>query len=255
MGFNAELATDEIVKKIRMYFECDGPHAKAVIGISGGKDSTVVAMLCTVALGAERVLGIMMPQGIQRDIDDSKTVCEKLNIPHDIVNIGETCTSAYNSIQSYMDNTGSLSVITSNLPARIRMTILYAISAAVHGRVINTCNLSEEFVGWSTKYGDSAGDFAPLHNFTKTEVVEIGKYLRNTYFTELPIELITKTPDDGMCGQSDEDKFRFTYDELDTFIRGGEVTPEVEKKITTMYINSCHKRSPMPSIPYVGWEE
>jgi len=228
---------DKIISWIRDYFTNNGNQStKAVVGISGGKDSTIAAALCVAALGKERVLGVLMPQGTQEDIDVSHRVCVHLGIPHMEINIGETVQSLYDAMELELNDTA-----TRNTPARIRMTTLYAVSAAVDGRVVNTCNASESFVGWETKYGDSAGDFSPIGDLTVTEVKALG------YELGIPAEFIEKNPIDGLCGKTDEDALGFSYAVLDRLIREGVCEDEaVRTKIMNLHENSEHKRNPMP---------
>ena len=236
---------DIIIKWIKNWFEDkSGP---AVLGISGGKDSTVCAALLTEALGPDRVIGVMMPNGVQADIEDSKKVIEFLGIKGVEVNI----VNAYNALSNAIDiNNLTKSSIDckayiTNTPARLRMTTLYGIAALCGGFVCNSCNRSEDYIGYSTKYGDAAGDFALLNNLTKTEVVELGEYM------SLPSYLIHKTPSDGMCGKSDEDNMGFTYETLDKYILEG-LPPkslEIKMKIDKMHNNPNTKLKliPMPS--------
>lgn len=214
--FNAEKTRDNLVQWIRDWFEENGPTSKAVIGISGGKDSTIVAALCARALGTDRVLGVLMPNGTQTDIQDSYRVCEKLGIASIVVNIQDAYAGVYNSVLKALNYPALSEQTTINIAPRLRMTTLYAVSQTVGGRVINTSNASECFVGYGTLYGDLAGSMYPLKNLTKSEIVEIGKTM-----TEIPIELVEKTPSDGLTGFTDENKFGFTYDELDSTIRFG----------------------------------
>ena len=215
--FDANLAIENIVNGLKV----SNPPGKAVIGISGGKDSTVVAYLAVKAYGKENVVGVMMPNGEQKDINDSKRVCELLGIKNLTVNIsdayksltGEICV---NLMKDFAD--GNLkneipSQYSTNTPARLRMTTLYGVAAILGGRVLNTCNLSESIIGWETYGGDGFGDYSPLGRLTVTEVILLGEALG------VPYDLIHKVPSDGMCGKSDEDKFGFTYDELDKTIR------------------------------------
>ena len=239
----------ECINWIKEYFQ-DNPDGKAIIGISGGKDSTIAAALCVEALGADRVIGVLMPNGSQADIADSAQVCSILGIESHLIDIA----MAYNSISmeiacSFCANdeqplctVWNNSMFITNTPARLRMTTLYAVAALYpNSRVVNTCNASEDYVGYSTKYGDAAGDFSPLGNFTVREVLEIGDELG------LPKHLVHKTPSDGMCGKSDEDNLGFTYDELDDYILGtGEVSDETRKKIERLHKSSRHKYQPMP---------
>lgn len=245
----------ECINWIKEYFK-DNPNGKAIIGISGGKDSTIAAALCVEALGAGRVIGVMMPQGSQSDIDDSKEVCNMLGITPLTINIGLACTTLMDWIagsltfephkKQYINATNEVinnPMIKTNLPARIRMTTLYAVAALYpNSRVVNTCNYSEDYVGYSTKFGDAAGDFSPLGKLTVREVLEIGDELG------LPEHLVHKTPSDGMCGKTDEDNLGFTYNELDDFILGtGRVSEETMDKIGRLHKATRHKYEPMPT--------
>ena len=211
--FDAEAATEYTVNWIREWFEKNGARCNAVIGISGGKDSTVVAGLCVKALGADRVIGVLMPNGEQWDIDDSFEVCEVLGIEHYVHDINSAYTPIIAGVAKNLGYTTEQTTI--NVAPRIRMTTLYAYSQSKNGRVANTCNLSEDYVGYSTKFGDAAGDFAPLKNFTSDEVIAIGKVLG------LPTHLLDKTPADGLCGKTDEDNLGFTYRSLNSYLRTG----------------------------------
>ena len=249
MKFNVEAATEGLVKWIQDWFEKNGNGCNAVIGISGGKDSTVCAGLLVKALGKDRVIGVLMPNGDQADISDSFKVVEFLGIKHFIVNIED----AYESIIDYMSFHNDITITKQtkeNLPPRLRMSTLYAISQSLNGRVCNTCNLSEDWVGYSTRYGDSVGDFSPLSNYTVTEVKAIGHYLG------LPAELVDKTPADGLCGKSDEDNLGFTYAELDAYIRDG-ILPSPEKKevIDTKHERNLFKLQLMQMAPQYGYPE
>lgn len=236
--------TKDVIQWIKDYFK-DNPNGKAIIGISGGKDSTIAAALCVEALGADRVVGVMMPQGVQKDIDDSIRVCFLLGIPHMAVNIGSAVNSlcyeidcAYDYDHCCQDNP----MIKTNLPSRIRMATLYAVAALYpNSRVVNTCNFSEDYVGYSTKYGDAAGDFSPLGRLTVREVLQIGDDLG------LPYELVYKVPSDGMCGKTDEDNLGFTYEELDGFLLGESgLAPETMNKVARLHKTTRHKYTPMP---------
>lgn len=218
-------------------------NADVVIGISGGKDSSVVAALCVKALGASRVHGVLMPAHKQDDIDKSQLLCRVLGIDSVTIDIGDAVDAISKEIYAKTELATNLA-FTSNTPARMRMLTLYGV-AALRGncRVANTCNLSEDYVGYSTKFGDAAGDFSPLSKFTAGEVVAIGDLLG------LPYELSHKVPTDGMCGQSDEERFGFTYATLDAYIRG-EAMPDEEavEKIERMHRASLHKLLPMPTF-------
>ena len=217
-NFDAKKVKEELINWLRDWFKENGNGCKAVIGISGGKDSTVTAALCVETLGSENVVGVLMPNGIQKDISDSIRVCEHLGIANVTINIEDAVKAEIKNAEESLKNLGieKLSEQTLiNLPPRIRMTTLYAISQTVNGRVINTCNLSEDWVGYSTRYGDSAGDVAPLANLTVEEVKELGMELG------LPRDLVYKTPSDGLCGKTDEDNLGFTYAVLDKYLRTG----------------------------------
>lgn len=250
--FNVKEITERLIEWIKNWFIENGPDCNAVIGISGGKDSTIVAKLLVEALGNDRVIGVLMPNGIQSDIKDSRKVCEVLNIKSIEVDISSAMIDIVESIKyGIYDNVrqgtddylkmSEQSII--NLAPRVRMTTLYAISQSMNGRVVNTCNLSEDWVGYSTKYGDGAGDFSPLANLTVTEILQIGDYLG------LPYELVHKVPSDGLCGKTDEDNLGFTYDELDKYIREGiEPEPKKKEKIDRLYKMNLFKLLPMPSF-------
>ncbi len=218
--FDAKKVKDECVEWIRSFFEKNGKGCNAVLGISGGKDSSVVAALCVEALGRERVIGVLMPYGEQHDIDCSHMLVEHLGIRHYTVNIKAALDGLKASIPEELE-LNQMTVV--NLPPRIRMATVYAVSQSCNGRVANTCNLSEDWVGYSTRYGDSVGDFSPLSRLTVQEVKEIG------YLLGLPRELVDKTPIDGLCGKSDEENLGFTYAELDRYIRTGEID-DLQKK-------------------------
>ncbi|MBQ6946457.1 MAG: NAD(+) synthase [Clostridia bacterium] len=218
--FDAKKVTAEVIAWIRDWFEVNGKDCTAVVGISGGKDSSVVAALCVAALGRERVLGVLMPCGEQADIDMSELLVKTLGIRSVTVNIGSTVAALKDAISNEI---GELSAMTlTNLPSRVRMTTLYAVSQSNNGRVANTCNLSEDWVGYSTRFGDSAGDFSPLSKLTVAEVKAIG------YELGLPAVLVDKVPIDGLCGKTDEENLGFTYAALDEYIRTGKATPELK---------------------------
>lgn len=240
--FNAEKTTKDVIKWIRDFFDKNGKGCSAVVGISGGKDSSVAAALCVEALGRERVIGVLMPCGEQKDIDSAKQLVEHLGIEHYIVNVKEAVDGVINSLPKDIDVT---SQTLTNIPPRVRMTTLYAISQSKNGRVVNTCNLSEDWVGYSTRYGDSVGDFSPLSNLTVTEVKEIG------HFLGLPHELVEKTPIDGLCGKTDEENLGFTYEMLDKYIRTGVCEDEeIKALIDKKHAQNLFKLQLMPVFPY-----
>ena len=240
-SFNAEQVTKEVVEWVRDLFEKTAtPQTKAVIGISGGKDSSVAAAVCVKALGKDRVIGVLMPQGEQADISYSHLLVNTLGIKSYTINIGETVSAFMDELKKHMEPSNQAVV---NTPARVRMTTLYAVAACHNGRVVNTCNLSEDWVGYSTKFGDAAGDFSPLSDLTVTEVLQVGEYLG------LPNELVHKVPIDGLCGKTDEENLGFTYAMLDKYIRGEDdlsSVPEIKEKIDRMHIANLHKLQLMP---------
>lgn len=235
---------DAIVQWIRDYFEKNGPDCSAVIGISGGKDSTIVAALCVEALGKDRVFGVLMPNGIQKDISDSVRVVKELGIQHITVNIGGAYSKLVAAVGAGLQD-GVSEQTKVNLPPRLRMATLYAVAQSLPngGRVANTCNKSEDYVGYSTKFGDSAGDFSPLANLTVYDVKIVGYELR------IPKELVEKTPADGLCGKTDEDNLGFTYAQLDEYIEeGSSGSLLVDTKIEAMHKRNLHKLLPMPAF-------
>ena len=240
--FEAAEVKNRIVSWIRDFFKTNGnDNTPAVIGISGGKDSSVVTALCVEALGKERVIGVLMPRGEQHDIDVSIALCKVLGIKSFTVNIG----GAVNNLFKEFESAGGAlnSVATINTPARIRMSALYMVANAMGGRVSNNSNLSETYVGYDTKFGDSAGDFSPLSKLTVTEVKAVG------YALGLDSKFIEKVPEDGLCGKTDEENMGFTYDILDFYIRNGHHDDlKAIQKIESMHAASRHKFNPMPAF-------
>ena len=235
--FNAAEMKNRCVQWIHDWFEANGKGCNAVVGISGGKDSSVVAALCVEALGKDRVIGVLMPCGVQADIDMARKLVDFLEIRNYEVNIKEALDGVLNALPDIEISTQTKT----NLPPRIRMTVLYAVSQSVNGRVANTCNLSEDWVGYSTRYGDSVGDFSPLSRFTVAEVKAIGRELG------LPADLVDKVPIDGLCGKTDEDNLGFTYAVLDRYIREGICEDEaVKERIDRLHRNNLFKLELMP---------
>ena len=218
--FDALKVKNECVQWIRDFFEENGKGCNAVIGISGGKDSSVAAALCVEALGRDRVIGVLMPCGVQHDIDMAELLVEHLGIKSYTINIKDCVDGLMGALPADMPISEQTRI---NINPRLRMTTLYAVSQSHNGRVVNTCNLSEDWVGYSTRYGDAAGDFSPMCNLTVTEVKEIGRQLG------LPDVLVDKVPIDGLCGKTDEENLGFTYAELDVYIRTGYIE-NLEKK-------------------------
>lgn len=242
--FDVKESTKKCVLWISKWFRENGYGCKAVIGISGGKDSSVAAALCVAALGKENVYGVLMPDGEQSDIEDAELLCNHLGIEYRRVNIHD----AVNGVTDAMLNAGIMPSAQTliNLPARIRMSTLYAVAEAIGGRVCNTSNLSKNYVGYSTRYGDSVGDFSPLSDLTATEVKAIGRYL------SLPNELIDKISSDSLSGgKTDEDNLGFTYDVLDKYIRGEEEPDLVTLvKIKDRHYKNFFKLEEMPKFHY-----
>ena len=243
--FNAKEVKDQVVQWIRDWFEENGKGCNAVIGISGGKDSSVVAGLCVEALGKDRVIGVTMPNGVQKDISDSMRIINHLGIRYCNVNIGDTYNTLMAAVKEQLQTleaeVSNQTVI--NMPPRLRMTTLYAVSQSMNGRVANTCNLSEDWVGYSTRYGDSVGDFSPCSMLTVQEVKAIGWRLG------LPDALVDKKPSDGLCGKSDEDNLGFTYAVLDRYIRTGEIDdPEIKERIDRKHQANLFKLQLMPAF-------
>ncbi len=245
MEFNAKKVLDDVTLWIRDFFDKNGKDCNAVLGISGGKDSSVAAALCVRALGKDRVIGVLMPNGEQSDIDVAHELVSFLGIESYEINIREGYDALMDSIVGEIGEISNQTRI--NLAPRVRMCVLYAVSQSRNGRVVNTCNLSEDYVGYSTRYGDAAGDFSPLANLTVAEVVALGVE------AGLPEHIVKKIPSDGLCGKTDEDNLGFTYAMLDKYIRTG-VCDDAAKKERIDYLHKINefKLKPMPSFPYKG---
>lgn len=240
--FDANREIRKVIMWIQNWFMENGPTANAVIGISGGKDSTIIAKLLVDALGKDRVIGVMMPNGVQPDISDSERVIEFLGIKGYEVNIYDQYNAEVSALREAGIEPTKDTLI--NIGPRLRMTTLYAIAQSLPngGRVCNTCNASEDYIGYSTKYGDAAGDFSPCADFTVTEMLQIGDALG------LPYELVHKTPSDGLCGKTDEDNLGFTYAELDKYIKTGFIK-DLDKKaiIDRKHRLNLHKLKTIPT--------
>lgn len=233
--FNVGKETKNIIKWIKQYFKKQPSAKGAILGISGGKDSTVVSKLLVEALGKEKVFGVLMPNGDQKDIEDSLKVVKSLNIDYTIVNIDE----AYNGLKNNILDLSKQALI--NVAPRLRMTILYAIGQTKGYRVAGTGNKSEAYIGYCTKWGDCACDFNPIANYTTEEVIAIGNYLG------IETSLVHKTPSDGLCGKSDEDNLGFTYNNVNQFIqKGSSGNCDIDNKIIKKHENSMHKFTPIP---------
>ena len=249
MGFNAEKVKNDIVEWIKNWFEANGKGCNAVIGISGGKDSSIVAALCVEALGKDKVIGVLMPNGEQGDINDAVELCEYLDIPMMDINIEDIYKEIIKAVSESINydfcwgNFKLSEQSITNLPPRIRMSVLYFVSQNFNGRVANTCNLSEDYIGYSTRWGDSVGDFAPLANLIVAEVKAVG------YECGLPKHLVDKTPADGLCGKTDEDNIGFSYEILDKYIRTGICENEkIKEKIDMLHKKNLFKLQPIASF-------
>lgn len=241
--FDAKKTTHELVQWIRDWFDENGKDCNAVVGISGGKDSSVVAALCAEALGKDRVIGVLMPNGEQRDIDCSRQLVAYLGIPFYVCNIQKAYDGAVSALRESGVELSKQAQI--NLPPRLRMSTLYALSQSKNGRVANTCNLSEDWVGYSTRYGDAAGDFSPLGKLTVQEVKAVGRYLR------LPENLVEKVPSDGLSDKTDEANLGFTYAVLDEYIRTGVcANAETKARIDALHARNAFKLKPIPCYEY-----
>ena len=214
LNFNAIEERDKIIIYLRDKFNNLHPNSRAIIGISGGKDSTICAALLVRALGKERVVGVIMPDKEMPDINDAERVCECLDIDYKVISI-------YAMTKAFMETNEKAGIILKegakiNTPPRVRMTELYLINACqpYPSMVVNTCNRSEDYIGYSTKFGDQAGDVSVLQDLLVSEVLAIGDTL-----DEIPEELVHKTPSDGLCGKTDEDNLGFTYEQLDNYIK------------------------------------
>lgn len=241
--FDAKKIKTECVEWIKCFFEENGKDCNAVVGISGGKDSSVVAALCREALGKDRVIGVLMPCGDQHDIDMARLLVSHLDIKSYEINIKDTVGALKDALPFEASAQTGM-----NIPPRVRMTVLYAVAQSHNGRVANTCNLSEDWVGYSTRYGDAAGDFSPCSKLTVQEVKAVGRVLG------LPDVLVDKTPIDGLCGKTDEENLGFTYAELDRYIRTGEIDDKgkkalIDKRHTTNLFKLKLMPSFDPSIP------
>lgn len=246
-NFNAAVEADRVVTWIREYMAKYGPNSPIVIGISGGKDSAAVAAASVAAVGSDRVVGILMPLGTQKDIQVAEDCCRFLKIKRMNYNIGSLYNDSWNRLRAtgFRDFAQPNDIVKFNHPARIRMMILYLIANQIGGRVANTCNMSESYVGYDTKWGDQCGDFSPFQNYTASEIIQMGIAMG------MPEKAMKKAPADGMCGQTDEDRWGFSYEILDAYLRGAEIDPTIAAKIEEMHRRALHKLIiTMPSCPH-----
>lgn len=233
-SFDAKYHLEKCIEWTKNWFEVNLPGKKACLGVSGGKDSTIAAAILAKALGPNNVIGVAMPDINQGD-NDAKSICEYLGINYMNMPIG----NIVDGFRLYNDNFTWSKQSETNIPPRIRMTMLYAIAQTYDAVVINTCNYSEEYTGYLTIFGDGAGGMSPIAKLTCTEVIALGDELG------LPKEWVHKTPDDGLPNSKpDSEKMGFTYEVLDNWIRKGEYSDEeTMNKIFTMYRNSQFKRN------------
>lgn len=241
---NLEKISHELIEWIRSSLEKSGGDS-VVLGISGGKDSSVLAALCARAIGKENVYGLILPNGLQKDISFAYDLCQVLGINNVEVPLDGISKEIFNSLDK-LSSSNFIETITDktqlNLLPRIRMTILYAVSQSIrNSRVINTGNLSERWIGYTTLYGDNTGTFAPLAQFTSDEVIEIGRHLG------LDDRFVDKVPEDGLTGNTDEEVIGFSYSVLNKYIREGIIEDEeAKKKIDKMHRESRFKFETMP---------
>lgn len=248
-NFNVKTVTEGAINWIREWFEENGKGCNVVLGVSGGKDSLIVGKLCVEALGADRVIGVMMPCGVQKDISDSIRVCELLGIKNYTINIEDAVNATLKQMKDAGIEISNQTIV--NLPPRIRMSTLYAISQSHNGRVSNNCNLSEDICGFSTRFGDSVGDFSPLSYLTTVEIIQIGDYLG------LPYDLVHKIPMDGLNVNendeyiTDEDILGVRYSDIHTYAREPEKlkveNPTVFETIRQKEMKNAFKLKPMPA--------
>ncbi len=241
--FNSEKTRDDIVNWIIEYFNKNGKDCNAVIGISGGKDSSIVAALCARALGKDRTIGVLMPNKVQEDIDVAYSLCKFLGIRSYTINIGNMFNALIDELKGEINTVSESTTI--NVQPRLRMSVLYAVSQSLNGRVASTSNLSEDYVGYVTRFGDSVGDFAPIAMLTVAEVKAVGKAL------SLPSIFVDKLPIDGLTNKSDEENLGFSYETLDRFIRTGICENEsVKNKIIHLHQSNKFKFEPIPTFPF-----
>lgn len=218
-----------------------------VIGISGGKDSSVAAALSVKAIGRDKVYGIIMPDEIQSDIVYATGICEHLDISYKIMNIGPMTKAFIEQLKEipFLDDPDLTPQTRINLPARVRMTALYGIAQSMEGaRVLNTSNLSEDWVGYGTLYGDLTGAFSPLGDLTSEEVIEVGRQL------DVPEKYLVKPPSDGLTGITDEENLGFSYETLNRYIRTGEIEDvRAKERIDRLYRRNRFKFKPIPRFP------
>ena len=243
VAVNMERMTEKLVEWFQQSLSDAGGNS-VVIGISGGKDSSVAAALSVKALGKERVYGVLLPDGKQTDIEYSYGICKHLDIPHQVVDIKPMTDAFIQQLKtvSFLKNPDLSNQTRVNMPARVRMVTLFGIAQSMEGaRVLNTSNLSEDWVGYGTLYGDLAGAFSPLGDLTSDEVIDLGRHLG------VPEKYLVKDPSDGLTGITDEENLGFSYETLNRYIRTGIIEDrEVKEKIDQLHQLNRFKFEPIP---------
>jgi len=241
--FDAEKETNNIIQFIRNYYK-ENNLGGVVLGISGGKDSGVVAGLFTKALGKENVIGVTMPcHSNKEDKIDAKLVSDYYGF--ELINFD--ITNTFDAFKSELKNLGEFSSIQTqnsdiNLKPRLRMSTLYYLAAlysALKGKtylVAGTSNKCELYVGYFTKGGDSVHDISAIADFTVEEVIKIGEYIK------VPDKVLYKKPNDGLSNKSDEDKLGVKYSEIASYIEDEKsVNEQTRIKIKRLHNNNLHK--------------
>ncbi len=237
--------TENVIDWVKQFVKNANADGVA-IGNSGGKDSATVIAIATMALGKDRVVTVAMPcSSIPADLEDAKLVAATFDVPLLEVNITNECNSLIEKINTQLNNKNLIKEMNKeaiiNTKPRLRMTTIYAVAKALNYLVIGTGNLCEGFVGYTTKWGDSACDFNPIANFTVEEVLKIGEILG------VPEKIIKKAPNDGLGGQTDEEKMGITYKQIAEYIEKGTTDNQAIEKIERMHKISKHKREKIPT--------
>ena len=240
--FDAKVESEKIIKFIKDYYK-ENKLTGAVIGISGGKDSGVVAGLFSRALGPENVVGIWMPcHSNEIDKENAKKVSKKFGfelLEHDLTNTYENYVKQIKEINKINDEDLIDSNI--NIKPRLRMMTLYYYAAMLTRKnkkvyiVPGTSNKCEIYVGYFTKGGDNVADIQVLADLTVEEVIEIGKYIG------VPDEVVNKTPDDGLSGKTDEEKLGVKYNDIAKVINNEEIDKKEAEKIKVLHNKNLHK--------------
>ena len=233
---------NKIVEWIRDYYRTNNLKG-AVLGVSGGKDSAVVAGLMSEAIGPENVVGLTLPcHSRQMDADGAKLVADHFGFELLNVDLTDVCDLFESNIDKLGDFTAEQRSDSSiNLKPRLRMSTVYymaALLSKVKGGtyiVPGTSNACELYVGYFTKGGDSVFDIAPIYNLTVDEVIGVGEALG------VPEEVLYRVPDDGLSGKSDEEKMGVKYADISSLIKGEEVDELEREKIEKLHAKTRHK--------------